>query len=741
MKKGGKNLCIVLLLCCIAVNLHAGIDIVVKASRQKQALQSELHDLKTFLSGRVASDKIRIVPSPHPVWKWRLAVTALPDEETARRLLESVRTRYSDAYLLRERQNRHRQEATKVSKKKSEREPPKEDQTIEINFSNLKIVDFIKMVSRITGKNILISEQIEGNVEFVGTKPIRESKLITLLNQVLASKKMTLIDSGEGYMRVVRSSEAVRSGPPLASKTSIDQIQTAIIPLGSLKVMDVIKQANALISKSGKVSVSNETNTLVVTDYPANIKIIREIVSALSTQNSRDKTIRYIRFNHVDVDSVYSKVAQMVRAYFSNYAKSKQVRVIESPSANSIILVGSRNSIRKVVPSIKAFDQTSGKQRKDIEMVMVKNSDAAEVVKVLSDLISSEDFTKSIETMADSETLPVINPAKKGVKEKGTTDERSDGPKRVRSAGNSNIKITYDKQLNAIMLFGTAQERRILKKIIHQLDTERKQVYVKARILEINNQKASQIGMQYGIAGGISDSSGLYALSTKIGLSDPTAGVTLANNLGLQIPNVSKILALGAAISLLSQNGAADIISEPSILCINNEPSSIYVGKTISVVSQSSVGSTTTDINRNVYRREDIGLTLNILPRISSDNKVTLGIKIVSEDILPGSVIGLPRTTKRVVQTSAIVKNGESVIIGGMAREKVSKRKEGVPILRNIPIMGKLFEREDISRDKTTLVLVLTPYIINKSIDLSRLKEELGKLYTFEQNYIRNRIR
>jgi general secretion pathway protein D len=599
-------------------------------------------------------------------------------------------------------------------------------------------VDFIKMVSKITGKNILISEPVEGNVEFVGTRPIRESKLITLLNQVLATKKLTLVDSGEGYMRIVRSSEAVRSGPPLSRHSSIDQIQTSIIPLGSLKVMDVIKQANTLISKSGKVSVSNDTNTLIVTDFPANIRVIKEIVATLSTQNSNDKTIRYIRFQHVDVDTVYSKVSQMVRAYFSNYAKSRQVRVIESPSANSIILVGSRKSIRKVIASIKAFDRSSDQKRKDIEMVMIKNTDAAEVVKVLSDLISSKEFSKNIEEMADVDTLPVIKKGKKvpaGIATPKALAEPSENA--PRSAGNSDIKITYDKQLNAVMIFGTEQERKVLKKIIHQLDTERKQVYVKARILEINNQKASQIGMQYGIAGGVSNSSGLYALSTKIGLSDPTAGMSLANSLGLKIPDVSRIMALGAAISLLSQNGAADIISEPSILCINNEPSSIYVGKTISVVSQSSVGTSTTDINRNVYKREDVGLTLNIVPRISSDNKVTLGIKIVSEDILPGSVIGLPKTTKRVVQTSAIVKNGESVIIGGMSREKVSKRREGVPILRNIPLMGKLFEREDVSRDKTTLVVILTPFIINKSIDLSRLKEELGKLYTLEQNFVR----
>ena len=721
-----KHLWVYLIISLLSIQtLSADIAVIAQASRTKSALQQTKTVLQRVLSDKVDPGHIRVIPSGHPIWKWRAAVTGFRTKAQAEQILHLVRSRYPDAYIYMQKTSDLKNDADMNTLAESDK-----DETIEINFTDLRIVDFIKMVSKITGKNILISEPVEGNVEFVGTRPIKAGKLLTLLNEVLASKKLTLVQSGEDYLRVVRSSDAVRSGPPLSGKTNIDQIQTALIPLGSLKVMDVIKQANALVSKAGKVTVSNDTNTLVVTDYPANIKTIRQIVSILNSQNSRDKTIRFVRFKEVDVDDVYAKIGQMVRAYFNSFAKSKQVRVIESPGTNSIVLVGSRRSIDKILPAVRSFDRAGSQKSKEIEMVLIRNTNAAEVVKVLQELISGNDFERNIETMVQTEESGKGKKTKKGPH----TDRIRTLPHKKNA---SDIKITYDKQLNAVMIFGTQAQRKVLKKIIRQLDRERKQVYVKARILEINNRKASQIGMQYGIAGGVTDSSGLYALSSKLGLSDPTVGISLANNLGLQIPNVSKIFALGAAISLLSQNGAADIISEPSILCINNEQSSIYVGKTISVVSESSVATTTTDINRNTYRREDIGLTLNILPRISSDNKVTLGIKITSEDILPGSVIGLPKTTKRVVQTSAIVKNGESVIIGGMAREKMSKRREGVPILRNIPIMGKLFEREDIEKEKTTLVVVLTPYIINRSIDLSRLKEQLGKLYTFEQNYAR----
>ena len=715
----------ILLLFCHNL-IYADYQVLVAASRDKVRLAPVVSALKQNLSRVVPVSQIAIVPSGHPVWKWRAGITGLQNREKAERILRRVQRIYPSAYI-------HAVPLVHLMKRKhhTKRNSPKTtpEETVTINFSDLSIMDFIHMVSKITGKNILVTEKIEGNVNFIGNKPIPKSKLLPLLNQVLASKKLTLIDNGQGYLKIVNRQKALKSGPVISDKNGIDQIQTAILPLKTLKAIDVMKQANSLVSKSGKISVSNETNSIIVTDFPENIRAIREIVDALNAGKSA-KNIRFIPFRNSPVDEAFSKISRMVRSYFSSYPKSQQVTLIQSSSANSIVAVGDPQSIRKIYPAIKAFDRSADQKNKEIEMVVIKNTDAAEVANLLNELVSSEDFSKNVENMSE-ELSGNTAKAKKSADNKIKVTVKH----RVKTGKAASVKITYDKHLNAVMLFGTKKERQVLKRIIKKLDIERKQVYVKARILEINDKKASQIGMQYGILGGVSNSSGLYALSSRLGLNDPKTAVNIAGNLGIKLPNVSKILALGAAVSLLSENAAADIISEPSILCINNEASSIYVGKTISVVSQSSVATSTTDLSRNTYSREDIGLTLDILPRISSDNKVTLGIKITSEDILPGSMVGLPKTTKRVVKTSAIVKNGESVIIGGMAREKESKNRSGVPVLRNIPLFGKLFEREDVDRERTTLVLILTPYIINKSTDLSELKEELGKLYLFEQNF------
>ncbi len=723
-----KNIVKIMLISSISfISLNAKYQVIAKVERTKSNLKNDQIYLTNQLEGLIRNDKIKIVHSSHPTWKYRLSVSNIADMQTAKEILNVVKQSYSDAYILGK------------SKKTTQRKNSSLDKTVEINFKDLKLEDFIKLVSTVTGKNILIPKKIDGEINFIGTKPIKESKLLPLLNQILMDNKYTLHDTQNGYLTIIKSNDAMRSGPPLQTRANIDGMQTSIIYFKNIRAMDIKKFTQPLGSKYGKISSLN-SGKLIVTDFPDNIKSIRSIIKVLDKDS--DRTVKFISLKNSDVDTISKKVKKMIRSFFKNQSITQHIEVIQNENSSSIALVGDKNDIKLLLPYVKKLDKGSDKKEKNIELVYIKNGDAQTVTKLLNNLISNKTFNNNIEQMSQT----------KRSSQNQITRQNKNGNKNRQAPmnGNNNIKITkninqtkeqdkpgitYDKQLNAIMLFGTKQERDVLKSIIEKIDVERQQVYVKAKILEINDDKASEIGLKYGIVGGLTNSSGLFALSNKMGLQDAGAAIGLIESLNLTLPKASNALALGAAVSLLSEASAADIISEPSILCINNEPSSLYVGKTVSVISQSSIGSTTTDINKNNYKREDIGLTLNILPRISSDNKVTLGVEISSEDILPGSAIGLPQTTKRVVKTSAIVKNGETIIIGGMAREKMSKTVIGIPIIRNIPLIGKLFSHDRVTYENTTLVLMLTPYIIKQSGDLTKLREELGELYLLEREY------
>jgi len=302
---------------------------------------------------------------------------------------------------------------------------------------------------------------------------------------------------------------------------------------------------------------------------------------------------------------------------------------------------------------------------------------------------------------------------------------------------NKNYKpnITNDEEINAIIVIANKEDLLYIKKLIAKLDINRQQVYVQAKIIEISEQKTKDVGVKYGLTGGQSNGSGLLTFAANMG-GDAVAINT--SSIGLNLPNLDKGIALGATINLLNQNGAADIVSEPSLLCINNQESSIYVGETRSI----KTGTTTTtggNIN-DTYNRIDIGLTLKIKPLISNNNKVMLAISTKLEDVGQTTTNGQPNTTKKDLTTTAIVDNGESIILGGYIKAKKEYQINKVPLLGDIPLLGELFKNKREFQDKINLVIIITPYIVPKSKNLSFVRDNLAKLKLIEEEYIKRRI-
>jgi general secretion pathway protein D len=294
--------------------------------------------------------------------------------------------------------------------------------------------------------------------------------------------------------------------------------------------------------------------------------------------------------------------------------------------------------------------------------------------------------------------------------------------------------LSLDEESNSIILIGSKLELEDFILLIKKLDINKPQVYVKARIIEVNEGRSKNIGLKYGLAGGELGSDGLFTFASN------TGGSVVSSNLlkgSLDVTNLNRGLALGATINLLKSNQAIDIVSEPSLLCINNKESSIYVGETKSFQVGTTIGTTST----TSYKREDIGLTLKVKPRISINNKVTLQISVVVEDakeLLSGQTN--PDTSKKDIKTTAIVKNGEAVILGGYIKNTTDTIEDKVPFFGDIPLFGALFRNNKEVNTKINLVIIITPYIISSNTDLTTLREQLSELKTLEDKYTKDLI-
>ena len=489
---------------------------------------------------------------------------------------------------------------------------------INVNFKDLKISDLVKITSKIINKNILITQEIEGTIDFIPNKPVHKNELIKILYMTLEDKGYTLVEE-HNVLRVVKLSEAKK--------------ETSIIKLKNIKA-DFAKKSLDEISKS----------------------------------------------------------------IFNQDIKKQNITIIENILDNSITFIAEKKDIEYLTKYIKDIDNNSISLKKEVKVINLKNIDASNILKILEDIVSKKENP-------DSVNKPIIS---------------------------------LDIESNSIVVMGNLEEITYINMLIQELDVEKAQVYVQARIIEVNDELVNQIGISYGIFAGNANNNGLTAFSSSLnGGSDSIS--LLKDAIGIDIPDIKSGLALGASLNLLKQNGALDIVSEPSILAINNKESSIYVGETISIKTSSSVtdGGTT----RENFQREDVGLTLKVKPRISNETKVTLEINTILEGVkTTQTVSGNADTSKKEVKTTAILNNGESVIIGGLIENKIETTNQKVPILGDIPLFGELFKNDISNNKKNNLVVIVTPYMIPKTKDITFIRNKLSQLKNLEDKYLEDSL-
>ena len=565
-------------------------------------------------------------------------------------------------------------------------------QEVDVNFSNLAINDFIKLIAKITSKNILVNYKVNGTVDLVSSAPIYDDELMGILISVLESKGFTLVRNGSVY-EVVRSTEAAKHNVNVVTPGKYawgSLMVTQAITLENENVDIVAAKVRYLISKTAKLMTMKESNTLLLTDYQKNIQTIKKVIKGL--ENAKEIDIKVVHVQHAELKKLHTQVNEIVKSLFNAKVASQIIKVLINTDVNGLVLVGRADHIVKVEALIAELDKEVD-YNEVVQIISLKNSDAKGVLTTLNEIVSKQTFPD-----------PTLKP-----------------------------NISANEEINSVILVGNPTIIKGLRRIIDELDKEKYQVYVQARIVEINNNDAETMGLQYGV-GAIDTASGLYAFSGNFGAS----GLTTAAGTGVLAAitgGASQAFALNAALDFMQSTGVSKTVSNPSILCVNNQESSIYVGKTVSIQTGSAVS--TGAVQSNSFKREDIGLELKIKPRVSSVDKVTLNVDVKLENIVGiDQNSGQPITTKQTVITEAILRHGESIIVGGLVKTYDKEDVAEVPFLSAIPFLGPLlFSHVDIQEQKDNLLVILTPYVIDKSEKLSSLQKQLGELAKFQKEF------
>ena len=566
-----------------------------------------------------------------------------------------------------------------------------EKKHVDINFKNLDIDALVKLTSKILNKNIMISGTIGGTVDFVSTKPIYEDELLDIVQSILASKGFTIVEN-PNFLEVVKLTDASKYNLPVAKATThYKQMITQSIKIKNDDANAIVTKIKHLVSKAGQVIPSTENNLLVITDFPSNIKTVAEVIAMMDQH--QEKEVAFIKLKNIKVQKAYTDLSKVVQDAHDSKLPEDKVSIIQNIDANMIVLVGRKHNVAKMSSIVEKFDTLDEKTKQELKIITLKNSEAKNTFKTIQFVVKSKQY-------ATKEETPVVS---------------------------------VDEDTNSIVILGPQESIQELEAMIVELDKEKQQVYVQAQIIEVNENLTNEIGAKYGLTAGSSTSSGLFGFSSNLvgqssfdilktmqSLNTQTGGSDFSGE-------IKNAIVLNATIDFLKKNTAINVVSEPSILCINNKESSIYVGETRSI----KMGTQTTDggVTSDKYTREDIGLTLKIKPLISNDKKVTLDITTTLEDVSTTQTTnGNPDTSKKQIKTVALVRDGENVIIGGLIKDKIDNTESKVPLLGDIPLLGYAFRHNSDAINKINLVVILTPYVIEASSDMTALRERLAKL-------------
>ncbi|NMC64324.1 MAG: hypothetical protein GYA55_14260, partial [SAR324 cluster bacterium] len=291
-----------------------------------------------------------------------------------------------------------------------------------------------------------------------------------------------------------------------------------------------------------------------------------------------------------------------------------------------------------------------------------------------------------------------------------------------------NISITADPSTNSLIIVASKNDYEKILSLLKELDIKRRQVIVEAMLLEVGVEDSQSLGTNFLTSGG-NDNGGFFAegnfgtqnlgnlFDNPAKLSGFTAAAASSGTLTLSDKLVipSQIVMVQAASKLQNVN----VLSAPTILAIDNEPARIIVGQNVPFLASTSTSEANLNNTFNQIDRQDVGISLEMTPQISSGSYVTMNIFTeVSSIVLATLASSLgPTTTKRQSETTVIAKDGQMIVIGGLMSDDVSEDREGVPFFEDVPVIGHLFRDSSSARKRTNLLIFITPRIVKDQYD------------------------
>lgn len=584
------------------------------------------------------------------------------------------------------------------------------------NFKNADIHTFVNIIGQSTGKTILIDPDVKASISVRSHDVFNEEEYYQFFLSVLDLYGLSIITLDNGLLKVVQTEKVKHLPGTLASPAHPgkgDELVTRVVPLENVpaRALSPLLRQMTEGGAAGNVVHYEPSNTLIIMGKASTVNRLLEVVKRVDLMGDEKEQIFPLKYaSATDLANVLNDLSK------ENSKDARpatlQTRIVADKRSNALIVSGSdraRSRIAQLISRLDTQEQGQGNTR----VWYLKYAKADKLVEVLT-----------------------------GVTQKIKDEKNST----ANSAGSGKgVSITADEQTNSLVI--TADQSFIyqLEPVIEKLDIRRAQVLVEAIIVEVQDGKGLNLGVQWAnknIGGQQFTQTGLPIFNAAQGVNEfkRQGGITSENPAYDLFSSYNGLAAgffngdWGVLLTALSADNKNDILSTPSIVTLDNKEASFNVGQDVPVLS----GSQTTS-GDNIYstvERKTVGTKLKVIPQINEGDSVLMEIEqeVSSIDTSTSSSSLGPTFNTRTIQNAVLVKSGETVVLGGLMDDASKQEVSKVPLLGDIPLIGQLFRYTSNEKSKRNLMVFIRPTIIrDDEVYRSASREKYSRFQTLQK--------
>ena len=632
-----------------------------------------------------------------------------------------------------------------------------------LNLRDADIRAFIQDVSRVTGRNFVIDSRVQGKVSVVTDRALSKSEYFEVFLATLRANGFVAVPmSGGGYRVQPSDTAAAQPGKIGEAGAARNQFVTEVFRLRAIEATSAVETLRPLVSREGSVTANRSGNSLVVADYADNIRRIRGLLGKIDSEGAATDVIA---LKNAGAREIATSLQQLATGGQTGDGARTAVAVVPIDSSNSIALRGDAEMVQRFGAIARDLDRRAA-SGVEIQVYWLQHADADKLMPVLQQLVGQQSVVSSPSSGGASSSgqavaLPAAAPAT------GSATGRS-GPIIARYEG-----------LNAVIISAPSDVQRMLSQVIRQLDTRRDQVLVEAIIVEISDDAARKLGVQFLLGGKpgsnipfaatnysnaapniltIAGAIGARELNTTTTTVNGNTTTTTTNNAisdQLAQAAVNSILGAGGGfggfatsigrnglfgtiINAVQSDTKSNILSTPSIVTLDNQEAKLLVGQEIPITTGEALSKNFDNAFRTV-QRQNVGIQLEVTPQINDGGTVKLAIR---QEV--SSIAGPVSNNfsdlilnKREIQTTVTVDDGQIIALGGLLDDNERRTLEKIPFLGDIPGLGQLFRSHSKTRSKTNLMVFIRPTILRSEAEARALAERRYNYVRAQQRVLR----